>query len=93
MHRPDVHPDVRERDTDNENCTSRIAGTDPEAMTLEAVQAELGAYRPGNAAEVVSVEEWMARRMQLWRRQRQLKGQPIKWQGKTTQNSGAISEA
>jgi hypothetical protein len=42
--------------------------TDPETMSLEAAQAELGAYRPGNAAEVVSVEEWMARRMQLWRR-------------------------
>jgi len=50
------------------------AGTDPETMSIEAVQAELGAYRPGNAAEVVSVEEWLARRRALWRRLDELSG-------------------
>jgi hypothetical protein len=37
-------------------------------MTLEAVQRELAAYRPGTASEVVELGEWLARRMQLWRR-------------------------
>jgi hypothetical protein len=39
-----------------------------EAMSLEAVQTELAGYRPGNQAEVIAIEEWIARRMQLWRR-------------------------
>ncbi len=37
-------------------------------MTIEQIRAELAGYRPGNQAEVVTIEEWMARRMQLWRR-------------------------
>jgi hypothetical protein len=43
-------------------------------MDLPAVQAELAGYRPGNAAEVVSVEEWLARRARLWRRLDELTG-------------------
>jgi len=48
------------------------AGTNPETMTIEEISRELAAYRPGNAAEVIAIEEWLARRMQLWRRLDQL---------------------
>jgi len=44
------------------------AGAAPETMTLEAVQRELGQYRPGTAAEVMAIEAYMARRARLWRR-------------------------
>jgi len=47
---------------------------DVDQMDLPAVQAELAGYRPGNAAEVVSVEEWLARRARLWRRLDELTG-------------------
>jgi hypothetical protein len=48
--------------------------TDIETMTLEEISRELAAYRPGNAAEVIAIEEWLARRMQLWRRLDELAG-------------------
>jgi hypothetical protein len=57
------------------DMTSTDAGmTDIEAMTLEAVQAELGAYRPSTQASVVSTAEWLAHRMRLWRRLDELSG-------------------
>jgi hypothetical protein len=42
------------------------AGTDPETMSLEDVARELAAYRPGNQAEVIAIEAYMARRARLW---------------------------
>jgi hypothetical protein len=50
------------------------AGTDPETMSLEDLARELAAYQPGNRAEVVSNEEWLARRVRLWRRLDELAG-------------------
>jgi hypothetical protein len=43
-------------------------------MTLAEVSRELAAYRPGNASELVTDEEWLARRMRLWRRLDELNG-------------------
>jgi hypothetical protein len=37
-------------------------------MDLEAVQRELAAYDPAAASAVEKSEEYMARRVQLWRR-------------------------
>jgi hypothetical protein len=50
------------------------AGIDPESMSLEEISRELSAYRPGNQAEVIAVEEWLSRRRALWRRLDQLSG-------------------
>jgi hypothetical protein len=36
------------------------AGLEPEAMSLEQIQAELAAYRPGTAVEVIELEAYMA---------------------------------
>jgi hypothetical protein len=35
-------------------------------MSLEDVARELAAYRPGNQAEVIAIEAYMARRARLW---------------------------
>ncbi len=51
--------------------TTRIRRQRP---VFAGVGGELAGYRPGTAAEVVSIEEWMARRMQLWRRLDELSG-------------------
>jgi hypothetical protein len=43
-------------------------------MNLAEVQAELAGYKPGNQAEVVTIEDWLARRQALWRRLDELNG-------------------
>jgi hypothetical protein len=40
----------------------------PDEMDLEAVQRELAAYDPAAASALEKSEEYMARRVQLWRR-------------------------
>jgi hypothetical protein len=49
-----------------------MIGTDlplsPDGMDLEAVQRELAAYDPVAASATEKGEEYMARRVQLWRR-------------------------
>jgi hypothetical protein len=44
------------------------AGTDPETMSLEAVQAELAGYQPATEFGVVDLEAHRERRRALWRR-------------------------
>ncbi len=48
--------------------------TDIETMTMQEVQRELAGYKPGNRAEVIAIEAYIARRMQLWRRLDELNG-------------------
>jgi len=58
--------------TSTERAMPDAVMTPVEAMSLPEISRELAAYRPGTAAEVIAIEEWMARRMQLWRRLDQL---------------------
>ena len=44
------------------------AGTDPKAMTFEAVPSELRSYDPATASAVLQTEEHRERRQRLWRR-------------------------
>jgi hypothetical protein len=50
------------------------SGADVADMSLEAVQAELGSYRPATSFAVVSTAAWAARRARLWRRLDELTG-------------------
>jgi len=63
------------------------AGTDPETMSIEEIRCELAAYRPSTRPEVVVIEEWMARRMQLWRRL----DRPDRWPASTRGTDGDCS--
>lgn len=54
--------------------TMPAAPADPNAMDLEAVQAELAGYQPATSSAVVGLEAYMARRVRLWARLDELSG-------------------
>jgi hypothetical protein len=86
MHRPDVHPKEKKRDTDNENRAGRIAGNeeDENDMSNEPAKPDAGTdvetmsleaiqreLREPSSASVESAEH-RERRQVLWRRLDQL---------------------